>query len=386
MSFRTIGILSIGEMGFHWAKLLKSHGVEVLTYDKDRGEVSRKRGQNAGVKATASMAELVQEFRADRVHRGARPRRRRVAEAVAAAVKESGRKDLLFLDANAISPMTADDIAAVLHPAGVNFVDGCIIGSAAQDGQRARSSMFRDRRQSRLRGARSRSIFRSRLLGRAPIRRRRSKSSTRGSPRGCRDLFCELFMGARRFGLLKEMTAQYEESFPGLIDKVSSSIVGLQHPRRAARRGDGRTQAHVPIHHGIDSFMAPAAQKVLESIAALKPGQASDSGARQGDLPETLELFYRQGSAAARYQRTLNFLSAALAMEAGFLVLSAEQKSEEESRPMSRVEKETTAIRFRCRRRLMKALISNTRRSTPALRFAAFTIRSSTMAATTSRK
>ena len=28
--------MSIGEMGFHWAKLLKSHGVEVLTYYKDR--------------------------------------------------------------------------------------------------------------------------------------------------------------------------------------------------------------------------------------------------------------------------------------------------------------------------------------------------------------
>ncbi len=49
MSFKKIGIMSIGEMGFHWAKLFKSHGVEVLTYDKDRGEVSRKRAENAGV-------------------------------------------------------------------------------------------------------------------------------------------------------------------------------------------------------------------------------------------------------------------------------------------------------------------------------------------------
>jgi 3-hydroxyisobutyrate dehydrogenase-like beta-hydroxyacid dehydrogenase len=47
-------------MGFHWAKLLKSHGVEVLTFDRDRGEVSRKRGENAGVKSVPSMAELVQ--------------------------------------------------------------------------------------------------------------------------------------------------------------------------------------------------------------------------------------------------------------------------------------------------------------------------------------
>jgi hypothetical protein len=48
-------------------------------------------------------------------------------------------------------------------------------------------------------------------------------------------------------------------------------------------------------HYGMNSFMAPAAQKVLEAIAALKLGQASASGARQGDLQGTLELFYQKG-------------------------------------------------------------------------------------------
>jgi hypothetical protein len=41
--------------------------------------------------------------------------------------------------------------------------------------------------------------------------------------------------------------------------------------------------------------MAPAAQKVLRAIAALNLGQASASGTRQGDLAETLELFYEKG-------------------------------------------------------------------------------------------
>jgi hypothetical protein len=48
-------------------------------------------------------------------------------------------------------------------------------------------------------------------------------------------------------------------------------------------------------HHGMQSFMAPAVQQVLESIAALQTGKASGSGARQGDLQETLELFYQKG-------------------------------------------------------------------------------------------
>ena len=60
---------------------------------------------------------------------------KKVATKVAKAALKSGRKDLLYCDANAISPMTADAIATVLAPAGVNFVDGCIIGSAARMGK-----------------------------------------------------------------------------------------------------------------------------------------------------------------------------------------------------------------------------------------------------------
>jgi hypothetical protein len=48
-------------------------------------------------------------------------------------------------------------------------------------------------------------------------------------------------------------------------------------------------------HFGMNSFMAPAAQKVLEAIAALPRREASASGARTGDLAETLERFYEMG-------------------------------------------------------------------------------------------
>ena len=291
MAFRTVGILSIGEMGFHWAKLLKSHNVEVLTYDKDRGEVSRQRGQNAGVKATGSMAELVQnsELIVSIVVPSAA---KRVAEAVAVAVRESGRKELLFLDANAISPMTADDITAVLTPAGVQFVDGCIIGSAARMGK-GTIVYVSGPQASRLTALEQFNIP-TKVLGANTNQASAFKVVYAGLTKGLQGLFCELFMGARRFGLLKEITAQYEESFPGLIDKVSSSIVGLR--IHAGRRAEEMEELKRTFqHHGLDSFMAPAAQKVLEAIAALDTGKASASGARQGDLQETLELFYEKG-------------------------------------------------------------------------------------------
>ena len=291
MAFHKIGILSIGEMGFHWARLLKSQGVEVLTYDKDRGEVSRKRGENAGVKPLPSMARLVKE--AELIVSIVVPSAaKQVAAKVAKAVAKSGRKELLYLDANAISPMTADAIAAVLKPAGVSFVDGCIIGSAARMGKGTIVYVSGPEAQ-RLQALAALGIP-IRVLGPNTSQASAFKVVYAGLTKGLQGLFVELLMVARRFGLMNEVRAQYEESFPGLLDKISTSIVGLR--IHAARRAEEMDELKRTFnHHGMKSFMAPAAQKVLEAIATLGAGQASDSGVRQGDLLETLEWFYEKG-------------------------------------------------------------------------------------------
>lgn len=291
MAFQKIGLMSIGEMGFHWAKLLKSHGVEVLTYDRDRGEVSRKRGENAGVKSMDSMVDLVRQ--SDLIVSIVVPSAAtRVAAKVAEAAGSAGRKDVLFLDANAISPMTADEIAGILKPAGVNFVDGCIIGAAARMGK-GTIVYVSGPEANRLQPLNAFNIP-IKVLGPNTNQASAFKVVYAGLTKGLQGLFCELLMGARRFGLLDEIRAQYEESFPGLLDKVSGSIVGLQiHAGRRAEEMDELKRTF--NQHGMNSFMAPAVQKVLEAIAALDVGQASASGARQGDLQETLELFYKKG-------------------------------------------------------------------------------------------
>lgn len=291
MSLQKIGIMSIGEMGFHWAKLLKSHGVEVLTYDRDRAEVSRKRAENASVKSLDSMNELVQQ--AELIVSIVVPSAAtKVAAKVSEAVSSTGRKGLIFLDANAISPMTADEIAKILKPSGVNFVDGCIIGSAAKMGKGSIVYV------SGADAARMRDLeafqIPIKILGDKTNQASAFKVVYAGLTKGLQGLFCELLMGARRFGLLDEIRAQYEESFPGLLDKVAPSIIGLR--IHAGRRAEEMDELKRTFNaQGLDSFMAPAAQQVLQAIAALKSGEASASGARQGDLAETLELFYQRG-------------------------------------------------------------------------------------------
>jgi L-threonate 2-dehydrogenase len=291
MSFRRIGIMSIGEMGFHWAKLLAGHGVEVLTYDKDRGEISRKRAESAGVKALPSMEHLVNE--AEIIVSIVIPSAaKRVAEKVAEAVGKAGRRGLLLLDANAISPMTAEEIAGVLGPAGVSFVDGCIIGAASRMGKGA-IVYVSGPEAARVQALESFNIP-VRILGPNTSQASAFKIVYAGLTKGLQGLFCELFMGAQRFGLLDEICAQYEESFPGLLNKVSGSIVGLR--IHAARRAEEMDELKRTFnHYDMNAFMAPAVQQVLEAIAALNTGTASASGTRDGDLTSTLKLFYQEG-------------------------------------------------------------------------------------------
>jgi 3-hydroxyisobutyrate dehydrogenase-like beta-hydroxyacid dehydrogenase len=291
MAFEKIGIMSIGEMGFHWAKLLKSHDVEVLTYDKDRGEVSRKRGQNAGVESLSSMTDLVNQ--ADLIVSIVVPSAAiDVAKKVAEAAKTAGRKDLVFLDANAISPMTAEEIGKSLQPAGVSFIDGCIIGSAAKMGKG--TIVYVSGREANRMQVLERFNIPVKILGASTSQASAFKVVYAGLTKGLQGLFCELLMGARRFGLLQEIRAQYDESFPGLLDKVSSSIVGLK--IHAGRRAEEMDELKRTFNYfGMRSFMAPAAQQVLEAIAALPRREASASGAREGDLSDTLERFYEMG-------------------------------------------------------------------------------------------
>jgi 3-hydroxyisobutyrate dehydrogenase-like beta-hydroxyacid dehydrogenase len=291
MAFQRIGILNIGEMGYHWARMLKGRGVRVLTYAKDRSETTRKRAENLAVECVPSLPALVEE--ADLVVSIVVPfAAKRVAGKVAKAAAKAGGKELLYLDANAISPMTADEIGKILQPSGVNFVDGCIIGSAAKMDKGAVVYVS---------GPQAPRIvelepygFSVKVLGPRIAQASAFKVVYAGLTKGLQGLFVELLMGARSFGLLDEILNRYEESFPGLLDKVSSSITGLR--IHAARRAEEMDELKRTFnHHGMAAFMAPAAQKVLQSIAALEVGKASETGAREGDLLETLELFFQKG-------------------------------------------------------------------------------------------
>ena len=291
MAFAKIGIMSIGEMGYHWAKLLKARGAEVLTYDRDRSRVTQRRAENASVKSTASLTELCSS--ADLIVSIVVPSAAlKVAAEIAKAAGEANRKNLIYFDANAISPMTAETINRVVSESGVNFVDGCIIGSASKmdKGAVIYASGPEASRILELGGY----GLTVQVLGSGTSQASAFKVVYAGLTKGLQGLFVELLMGAKRFGLLDEIIKRYDESFPGLLEKVSSSIVGLRiHAGRRAEEMDELQRTYA--HYGMQALMAPAIQKILGSIADLDIRESSEKGAREGDLMKTLELFYQEG-------------------------------------------------------------------------------------------
>jgi 3-hydroxyisobutyrate dehydrogenase-like beta-hydroxyacid dehydrogenase len=291
MAFQRIGILSIGEMGYHWARVLSGHGVRVLTYVGDRSETTRKRAENAGVECVPSLAALVKDT--DLIVSIVVPFAAiDVAAKVAQAVAEARRPDLLYLDANAISPMTAKQIGKTLAAGGVEFVDGCIIGSASKIDKGA-VIYVSGPQASRVESLQDSGLT-VKVLGPVVAQASAFKVVYAGLTKGLQGLFVELLMGARKFGLLDEIMNRYEESFPGLLDKIAASIVGLR--THAGRRAEEMVELRETFnHHGMNAFMAPAAQKVLEAIASLDVRNTSESGVREGDLLQTLELFFARG-------------------------------------------------------------------------------------------
>jgi len=291
MTIQRIGILSIGEMGFNWARLLISRGVEVLTYDKERSEITRERSVNAGVRSVPSVSALLSE--SDLVVSLVVPTAaKQVALDVVAGLSDSGKKDIFFLDANAISPMTALQIGKEFSSHKVNFIDGCIIGSSAKLTQG--TLIYVSGPEAERIKALEQFGFSVRVLGDEIGQASAFKIIYAGLTKGLQSLMTELLVCAKNLELDNQLIEIFGERFPDVTKAAGRNIAALT--VHAARRAEemeelGRTFQH----YGLKSEMAPAARKVLESIAALNLGQASTDGTRKGTLLETLKLFNDKG-------------------------------------------------------------------------------------------
>ena len=127
MSTRKIGVLHPGEMGFAVAVTAKNSGHDVYWCSESRSAESRRRAAAAGLADLGSLARLCAECE---VIVSICP------PGFTAAVADeliSHSFHGLFIDANAISPEHARQIAERITSHGIRFIDGCVIGLPATE-------------------------------------------------------------------------------------------------------------------------------------------------------------------------------------------------------------------------------------------------------------
>jgi 3-hydroxyisobutyrate dehydrogenase-like beta-hydroxyacid dehydrogenase len=126
-----VGVLHPGEMGAAVGRQLRERGTTVLWSSAGRSPETAGRAAAAGLADAGDMAELA---RRSEVVLSICPPHAAVGTARSFVASASGTDDGaagfagVFVDANAVSPATAREIAAIIAENGGRFVDGGIIG------------------------------------------------------------------------------------------------------------------------------------------------------------------------------------------------------------------------------------------------------------------
>jgi 3-hydroxyisobutyrate dehydrogenase-like beta-hydroxyacid dehydrogenase len=120
MAGRTVGLLHPGEMGAAVGNVLRDRGHQVVWASAGRSDDTRERAEAAGLGDAGSSAELVR--RSDVIVSVCPPHA--ALEVARSVVGFHG----VFVDANAVAPATAREVAAAVEEGGGASVDGGIVG------------------------------------------------------------------------------------------------------------------------------------------------------------------------------------------------------------------------------------------------------------------
>ncbi len=123
-----VAVIAQGAMGAGIGAFLTRKGMSVTTSLTGRSEASAKRAAAAGMKPVADDEIANADFVLSIVPPGDAIE---LAERLVPGMQRSKKKPL-YIDCNAISPETADKIAAIVTATGTPFLDGAIIGGPPQ--------------------------------------------------------------------------------------------------------------------------------------------------------------------------------------------------------------------------------------------------------------
>ncbi len=215
-----IAILMPGDMGHGVGRALRRHGHDVLTCLAGRSARTRGLAAAAGMRDIGSLEALVAE--ADLIL-SILPPEAAVAQAgaVAAAMTAAGVHPL-YVDCNAVSPMTAREVGGIITAAGAPFIDCGIIGVAPGKGKPTRFHVSGPNTgaMERLDGKGIRVLPMGPEIGRASA----LKMVYAGLTKGTMTLHTAMLLTAWQLGVYDEAVAEYADSQPAALAAMQGRV------------------------------------------------------------------------------------------------------------------------------------------------------------------
>lgn len=288
----TIAILYPGDMGHNVGRVLLEDGFAVVTTLVGRSERTRRLTADAAITVLPSMDAVVD--RADIVFSIIPPTAAKtVATDFVAAVQETDRKPL-FVDANAISPMTAQEVGEIIAASGSPYLDACIIGPASN--VRGRCIFYVSGSETTTFEAQLGKSLRTHVLGDRIGQASAFKMAFSGLNKGLAALLYELTAAGAEFGFLDELLHRYKALLPGVMDALEWLVP--TYPMHAARRADEMAElAETLEHYGFSSVMARGTQDTLAAVGRLRLAERFPERGEHGwTMREVLDTLASEGA------------------------------------------------------------------------------------------
>jgi 3-hydroxyisobutyrate dehydrogenase-like beta-hydroxyacid dehydrogenase len=262
VSEKVIGLLHPGEMGAEVGRCLTGRGLAVRWASAGRGQESAGRARAAGLRDAGTATELAAG--ADVILSVCPPH-----AALDVARSVAGFRGL-YVDANAVSPATAREVASVITRGGGSYVDGGIIGLPPQAPGSTRLYLSGGRA-AEVSGLFEGTDLETRVLG-SDFAASALKMAYAGWTKGTAALILAIRALAHAEGVEQDLLAEWALSQPGLEQRWESAA------RSAAAKGwrwvaemeeiaATMTAAHLP-----DGFHQAAAEVYRRSPVPAAPG------------------------------------------------------------------------------------------------------------------
>jgi 3-hydroxyisobutyrate dehydrogenase-like beta-hydroxyacid dehydrogenase len=281
----SVAIVAQGAMGTAVALRLVKHGARVVTCLEGRSSASRARALAAGMDEVALDRLAEADFVLSIVPPvAALPFARQMAEVIRAAARKP-----LFVDCNAVSPATVQEIGAVIAASGAPFVDGSIIGIAPKPEQPSPHLYVSGDQAGRLRVLAAHGLDLRVLDG--PVGAASAlKMAFAGISKGTLAVATAMILAATRAGAAQALHRELAESESAVLASLAHRIPGTL---AKAWRWEAEMQ-EIAGFAGEDA----SAARIFEGASALFARIAADVAGESRETAALLEFFRRPPGAS----------------------------------------------------------------------------------------